>query len=265
MSVNSHLTNTASQIIITDIERTAINNNITSLSNKLTAYFNQGQIRERLAFGSYTRKTLMPRKADDHSDVDYMVVFDTSSYTYTPETYLKWLREFAAAKYASSEIYPSHPTVVLELSRIKIELVPAIKTTYGDDYQIPAPSSSYSRWLTTHPNAFNNQVSSKNTAEKGLIRPMIRLMKYWNAKNDYPYSSYELEQLIVNQIYYFCNNLWDYISLFANNLSTYNLSSTSATNKVTRLKKICADAKTLEASGSFIAAESKIVEAFPVY
>jgi predicted nucleotidyltransferase len=265
MSVNSHLSNTASQIIITDAERTAINNNIASLSSKLTAHFKQGQIKERLAFGSYTRKTLMPRKADDHSDVDYMVVFDTSSYTYNPDTYLRWLREFAVAKYATSEIYPSHPTVVLELSRIKIELVPAIKTAYGDDYQIPAPSSSYSRWLTTHPNAFNSQVASKNTAEKSLIRPMIRLMKYWNAKNDYPYSSYELEQLIVNQFYYSCNNLWDYIAMFVSNLSTYNLSSVAATNKVTRLKKICADAKTLETGGYVSAAESKIAEAFPLY
>lgn len=265
MSVNSHLANTASQIIITDSERTAIDGNINALSSKLTAHFNQGQIKQRLVFGSYTRKTLMPRKADDHSDVDYMVVFDTSSYTYNPATYLKWLRDFATAKYATSEIYPSHPTVVLELSRIKIELVPAIKSTYGDDYQIPAPSSSYSQWLTTHPNAFNSQVSSKNTAEKSLIRPIIRLMKYWNAKNGYPYSSYGLEQLIVNQFYYSCNNLWDYISLFVSNLSTYNLSSVAATNKVTRLKTICADAKTLEANGSVSAAELKIAEAFPVY
>ncbi len=265
MSVNNHLTNTASQIIITDAERTAIDKNIDSLSDKLTAYFNQGQIEQRLVFGSYTRKTLMPRRADDHSDVDYMVVFDTSSYAYNPDTYLRWLREFAVAKYATSEIYPSHPTVVLELSRIKIELVPAIKTTYGDDYQIPAPLSSYSKWLTTHPNAFNSQVASKNTSEKSLIRPMIRLMKYWNAKNDYPYSSYELEQLIVNQFYYSCNSLWDYIYMFVSKLNTYNLSSIAATNKVARLKKICADAKAMEISGSAIAAESKIVEAFPVY
>jgi predicted nucleotidyltransferase len=265
MSVNSYLSNTASQIIITDAERTAINNNIASLSSKLTTYFNRGQIKERLAFGSYTRKTLMPRRADDHSDVDYMVVFDTSTYTYNPDTYLRWLRDFAVAKYATSDIYPSHPTVVLELSRIKIELVPAIKTVYGDDYQIPAPSSSYTRWLTTHPNTFNSQVASKNTSEKSFIRPMIRLMKYWNAKNDYPYSSYALEQLIVNQLYYSCNSLWDYISMFVNNLSTYNLTSTAAINKVTRLKRICTDARTLETSGSGIAAEAKIKEAFPVY
>ena len=94
---------------------------------------------------------------------------------------------------------------------------------------------------------------------------MIRLMKYWNAKNDYPYSSYELEQKIVNQLYYSCNNLWDYIYLFVNNLSTSNLSSIAATNKVDRLKTICTDAKTLETGGYPISAESKIVEAFPVY
>lgn len=254
MSVNSHLTNVASKLIITDNERTVIDNHITALRNKIDGSFASGSVTERFAFGSYTRKTLMPRKADDHSDVDYMVVFKNSSYT--PSTYLTWLKNFANDKYSTSEIYQSHPTIVLELSKIKIELVPAIKSTY-DDYQIPAPSSSFTTWLTTHPNSFNTQVTNKNTSEKKLIRPLIRLMKYWNAKNGYVYSSFQLEQLIINQFYYSCQNVWDYLFTFVNGLSAYN-SAAWKTEAINRLKTTCTSARNSDS-------ETEIKKAFPEY
>lgn len=261
MSVSSHLATTASKLIITDYERTIIDGHIESLRKKIDGYFISSAINERFAFGSYTRKTLMPRKADNNSDVDYMVVFNDNSYS--PSTYLRWLKDFAEAKYSTSEIYSSHPTVVLELSRIKIEIVPAIKSTY-DDYQIPAPSSSYTKWLTTHPNSFNTKVRSKNTNEKKLIRPLIRLMKYWNAKNGYIYSSYELENLIVSHTYFFCQNVWDYLYSFVNGLSSYNPVSWK-NDKIKKLKDTCANARDYDSRSLPISAEDEIKKVFPEY
>ena len=266
MSVNSHLVATAGNIIITDSERTTIDGYISSLKTKLEGYFPKADIKEKFAFGSYTRKTLMPRKADSLSDVDYMVVFSNTSYK--PATYLSWLKDFAKAKYATSEIYQDHPTVVLELSKIKIELVPAITSTY-DDYQIPAPSSSYTDWLTTHPFKFGQAVTDKNTNESGKIRPLIRLMKYWNALNGKVYSSFELENLIVNHYYYSCTTLWDYVNSFISGLSTYG-KTTSNSSKITKLKDTCAEAKKLETGTAWVAAdpsgaEIEIKKAFPVY
>jgi hypothetical protein len=75
MSANSHLTDTAAKLIITDNERSVIDGHVTALRNKLDNHFASGVISGKFAFGSYTRKTLMPRKADDYSDVDFMVVF----------------------------------------------------------------------------------------------------------------------------------------------------------------------------------------------
>lgn len=261
MSVSSHLSTTASKLIITDNERITIGGHIESLGKKIDNYFLSSAITEHFAFGSYTRKTLMPRKADEYSDVDYMVVFSNSSYT--PSTYLGWLKDFAKAKYSTSEIYQSHPTVVLELSKIKIEIVPAIKNAY-DDYQIPAPSSSYTTWLTTHPNSFNSKVTSKNTSEKSQIRPLIRLMKYWNAKNGYVYSSYELENLIVSHFYYSCQSLWDYVYSFVSGLSAYNSVAWKA-DKIKRLKDTCISARNSDNQGYPATAEAEIKKVFPEY
>ncbi|WP_299289205.1 nucleotidyltransferase domain-containing protein [uncultured Mucilaginibacter sp.] len=261
MSINSHLVTTAGSLIITQTERDVIDNHITALKNKLSSYFDKDTFEEQFTFGSYARKTLMPRRADPASDVDFMLVFKNKSYQ--PATYLRYLREFAVEKYYSSEIYQSHPTIVLELSKIKIELVPSIKSAW-DDYQIPAPSSNYEAWLTTHPTIFNATLSSKNTAEKSLIRPLVRIMKYWNAANDHVYSSYELEGLIANHFYYYCNSLWDYFNSFVSSLSTYGKPSYKVT-KIEKLKNVVSEAKQLDANGYPSIAENKLKEVIPVY
>lgn len=217
----------------------------------------------------------MPRKADSRSDVDHMIVFNptkppSSFYSdktyYDPTTYLNWLRSFVETRYGRSEIYQSHPTIVLQLSNFKIELVPAKKDAF-DKYEIPAPSSSYTQWMVTTPNAFNEQVRLKNVAERSLIRPLIRLMKFWNSQNGYVYSSYELEQKIVNIYYNGCVTLWDYLRVFVSNISTFGL-GTDKTARVERLKRVCSDAHKYETSiwlpgGS--SAESEIQKAFPAF
>ena len=276
MSIISHLQSLSSELIITEEERGLINQYMGTSETRLLQYFNNNQIAERFPFGSFTRKTLMPRKADSRSDVDYMVVFNPTKPThnlygpqytyYEPSTYISWLKSFVDARYSTSEIYTSNPTVVLQLSNFKIELVPAIKDAL-DTYSIPAPASSYTRWMTTTPNSFNESVRRKNAAENSLIRPLIRLMKYWNAQNGYVYSSYELEQKIVGESYYSCTTIWVYLRKFVSGLNTYSLNDTQ-TNKVSRLKKICADAYTYETSpwapaGS--SGEEEMKKAFPVF
>lgn len=53
-------------------------------------YFNPSII-EGFKFGSFTRKTILPRSVDEKSDVDYMVVFADGG-EYTPQTYLDRLK-----------------------------------------------------------------------------------------------------------------------------------------------------------------------------
>ena len=92
-----------------------------------------------------------------------MIVFDTASGTSKPQTYLDRLRRFAEKYYSSSEIHQSNPTVMLELDHIKFDLVPAI--SQYSQYQIPSPASSWSDWLLTDPNGFNQQLTDANSSE----------------------------------------------------------------------------------------------------
>ena len=77
MTVSTHLATSASSLVLSESEKTSISRSMTTLSSRLDAYFGNN-ITSHFQFGSNTRGTILPRKADNNSDIDYMIVFDTS-------------------------------------------------------------------------------------------------------------------------------------------------------------------------------------------
>ncbi|MFC9778171.1 SMODS domain-containing nucleotidyltransferase [Paenibacillus chitinolyticus] len=260
MSVQSYLENLANQLIIRDEEKQKINTSVNTISSRIGAYFGE-HLTDHFAFGSYTRGTMLTRNADYRSDVDYMVIFKNPN-NLKPQTLLDHLRKFAGKYYASSEIKQSHPTTVLELQHIKFELVPAQKDWFGN-ISIPSPSSSYTDWMGTSPNSFNKKLTDKNTAHRNYIKPLVRLLKYWNCKNNYYISSYELENAITDFFFWRETNFKEYVYSTIDSLS-YNWSSPK--DYITRVdgaKKIVAETKRLEAASLPASAETEIKKLFP--
>ncbi|ALR07553.1 hypothetical protein XFHB_12610 [Xylella fastidiosa] len=130
---------------------------------------------------------------DERSDVDEMVVFSDGSVT--PQTYLSRLKAFVERCYGSSEIDQSSPTIVLELNDITFDVVPVTKIGFGE-LKIPNGSGG---WMSTNPNDFNAMREAKNKGINALIKPTIRLMKYWNAASGFLFDSFALEQGICGQ------------------------------------------------------------------
>ncbi len=204
MSVLSYLTSLSSQLVLSTEERISIGVSLGFLKTKLSNWSHSSDIQEQEVFGSYDRDTILPRKYDDGSDVDYMIVFKNPN-NYQPETFRSWLKKFAEDKYTRSEIYLDYPTTVLELSHIKFELVPAIKPMWGT-YMIPDNTTIFSKWQSTNPFTLKNTITEANKINHN-IRPLIRVMKYWNVLNGKPYASYELEQKIANMPFWYSKNL----------------------------------------------------------
>lgn len=263
MSVNSYLENLSSKLVIKPDEKSSIKTSIDTLEKRLGYYFNN--INEHFCFGSYTRETILPRLADSNSDIDYMIVFSNPN-NYKPQTLLNHLKKFAEIYYSSSEIFQSYPTLVLNLNHIKFELVPAYNVGfYYKDYKIPAPSSNYEDWISTDPNSFNKSLVDKNVVNNSKIKPMIRLIKYWNSLNGHIYSSYQLEKHLINVNYgYFANSLRDYFSAGVNSLPIdYFNWSTTTIDKVKRLKETVNDIINDDIQRYPVTAENKIKKLLP--
>ena len=260
MSVNSYLENLASKLILSDSEKDSITTSINTLQSRLDSYFGI-ELEEHFAFGSYTRVTILPRKVDDNSDVDYMVVFNNTN-NYRPQAFLDRLRRFAEAKYSTSEIYQSSPTMVLELNHIKFELVPAYKSYFGTYYI----SDGNGGWMATYPNDFNSQLTKTNNNNSYKIKALVRLIKEWNVKVNYhDLTSYKIEEKIAYNMeysYFSCKSYTDYAKEAFKQIKNITYDS-SINNRIDRAIERINKALELEEDGRPYSAEQKIKEVFP--
>lgn len=265
MSINSYLVNLANAAITRDQEKLAIQRSINNLQVRLKNHFGM-QMDSSIVFGSYSRGTILPRSMDEHSDVDYMVIFSDKGMR--PQTYLDRLRRFAEQNYQRSDIEQSNPTIVLYLNHIRFELVPA--TTSWNGLQIPARATDYNDWLDTNPTDFNSNLVKANQANGNLIKPLVRLVKYWNASSNYPFESYSLEKKVAEQNYGFgffglqtSRRLDDY---FFNSVESLEFGWSAPQWKkdaVSRLKALVSQAQTLERGGNVAQAEATIKKLLP--
>ena len=199
MNANSYLEGLATNGVVRELEKVNIDRSLSLLQGRLDSHFGQATtnasgIKAHFAFGSYTRGTMLPRSMDPQSDVDYMIIFDDTNLH--PQSCLARLKRFVERHYRTSEIYQSHPTVILSLNHVRFELVPAIETFFSG-IQIPTKSSFFSNWAATSPNEFNKPLTEKNKSNYNTIKPLVRLLKYWNACNKYPFDSFDLENRVV--------------------------------------------------------------------
>lgn len=225
-------------------EQKKIDASVDAIKRKLRNYFGP-DITEIIEFGSYKRDTILPRKYDDNSDVDLMVVFNHASLNVQPGTYRNYLINFADDQYSRSEYYKSTPTVVLELSHIKYDLVPTYVQTsqFLNAKTIYIPKSE-ADWMVTDPYGFNKVLDAANSRHNWNIKRVIRLLKAWNAKVGYPISSFDLEKEVAGMSFFFCRTLEDYFFYAIDRLSSHRSGNVTASQKIQSLKENAKRVKT---------------------
>lgn len=205
MSLNTYLDNTASNLIIKGDEKDAIAKSLDVFKSRMESYFFWNEavnLKEIKVFGSYARETDLPRAIDSGTDVDIMLVMDDDGAT--PQTYLDRVRRAVEAKYSTSDIKQSSPTIVLQMNHIKFEITPAIQSY--SQYKI---KGQWGGWMYT--NCLTDFVNLKtaNINNYCKIKPVIRLVKYWNkTRNGRGFASYQIEKNIVD--YYQSNRYQEY-------------------------------------------------------
>lgn len=235
VGLNNHLKRISSELFIkyNGEERKKIDRSIDNIIDKLGDYF-YDQVDELIVFGSYSRDTILPRRFDPNSDIDLLLQFNTKDYAkLRPESYRNQLRKFAQENYPYSIVAKDHPSVVLELNHIKFDLVPAIfdEGIIYDSIEIPDKNGG---WMETEPEKFNNTLTKNNIKYNSIVKPIIRLIKYWNASHGYPYFSFELETAIADMD--FSNDNFESGFFYAvRKLSSYDLPNWAA-QKVDVLK-----------------------------
>lgn len=207
MSVNTYLSDLAGELVLSTTEKNNIIRSLDTIKRRVDLYFSD--VTDKKVFGSYVRGTILPRKADDKSDIDVMIVFSNPN-DYKPQSFLNRLKGFVEYYYATSEIYQSSPTIVLELNHIKFELTPAYQS-YGTYYIPDGPSN----WMYTDPDGFYSKLTECNVYNDSKIKPIVRLIKHWNIQKNYRnMASFILEKKIAEEMKYAflsCTSYSDYL------------------------------------------------------
>ena len=201
ININSYLRKLASELFIShnSRERNRINASVSTVEDRLTSYFGD-KLQSLEVFGSYTRDTILPWKYDNKADVDIMIVFDTEShYEREVSTYRENLRNFANHWYSTSVSKKDFPSVVIQMQRLKLDLVPAItKWSLWNGTRLVIPDNN-DGWMPTDPFSFSEELTEANITYNNIVKPIVRLLKFWNGKSaGYPFPSFVLEQLIAN-------------------------------------------------------------------
>lgn len=210
ISINNKLITFAQQELVlgyNSSERDSINSSLAQLQKVLNAKL-INEITEIYPFGSYTRNTILPRIYDTKSDVDLLVVFNSSDGLRTPGTYRKNILDALSTSYPNSIVKKDFPTVKLELNHIMFDVVPCyIKQSWSSKtFYIPSANDS---WRVTIPNDINDELSRKNqSVGNNIVRNVIRLCKHWNSGAGRVFDSYEMEKWIINRSYYSSENLY---------------------------------------------------------
>jgi hypothetical protein len=256
MSVLNFLTEVASDAVLSSSEPSSTETSFSTIQTRIGLHFADGVINHHFRFGSSTRGTILPRVMDERSDIDYMIVFKEKNAI--PQTYLNRLKFFVVKYYSSSEIRQSSPTIVLELNHIKFDLVPATTNFFGNLYIL----NGSGEWILTNPNDFNTKLEKKNKTHKSLIKPTLRLFKFWNARSGYPFDSFEMEKWVCTLGFLMAANQKDYFFSVINNLRTNSAYSLKINKEITRAKNIVATAMRFEKAKNQVMAEAVLKKLF---
>lgn len=253
--INLYLTNLATDLTLSPRKKDKIEDSISSLKKRLWGEF-QEKLSDVGIFGSFDRETIIP--ADKDLDVDILIIFKKAELQ--PKTYLSQLRSFCEKSYSTSEIYPDHPTVALQLDHVKFELVPTYNTS--EALKIPAPYDKELKWISASPQDFKKKVIAKDKSNKGLIIPLIRIIKYWNIIKEKPFASFDLEKFAIEKLYD-CSALRDYYFSLSNSLETIAKTERQKT-AITQLKENNRRLRLLESGKMLDYIEAEFAKFLPV-
>ena len=252
-TVNGYLSKMCTDLYVNGDEIQHIRTSINTISERIDLYFGNPnrcihEVIKKKIFGSYDRDTIISRKYDDSSDVDYLIVFEDSK-NYTPQTCLNWLRGFAELWYPSSIVKQSSPTIVIELQNIKFELVPSYMDSMGKIY-IPKDDKT---WQTTNVDNLSNDMITVNKKYNYVFKNAIRIIKYWNIKKNLKkYKSYQLEEYLTNKFMYssaHCETLLAMLDWMFFYLSQYTYIDEYVTDRINKAMSLIEEAKRFDQYG----------------
>jgi hypothetical protein len=146
--------------------------------------------------GSYRRSTIVRPERD----IDLMAVLaypaNKTLWDGGSRKYLTHIRNKLNNDYSRTDVSARQVAAVIKFTDIEAEVVPAFRRD-GGGFLIPDGKDG---WQATNPPYHTTLIEDSDKAHGGRLRPLVRLIKYWNLVNAGHLRSFHLE-LIVREMW----------------------------------------------------------------
>lgn len=145
--------------------------------------------------GSYARGTLCASERD----IDLMAPFAPWGKTGywdrhkdDSRAFLYWVRDNLNDRYATTNVSSRQVAVTLDFTTIVVEVVPCFPRK-GGGYLMP---NGRGKFMGTNPPFHAQLIADADKAKSYRLKPLIRLIKFWNIANGHHLSSFHVESMI---------------------------------------------------------------------
>lgn len=147
-----------------------------------------------IAVGSYARNTMCASERD----IDFLAIFNAygkdkywERYKDDSRKFLYWVRDNLNDRYAATKVSSRQICVKLDFTQIVTDVTPGFARK-GGGFLIP---NGRGGWMSTNPPFHTDFMAHADNEHKYALKPIVRLMKWWNISNGHHLQSLHMELL----------------------------------------------------------------------
>ena len=142
--------------------------------------------------GACARNTMIQPLVENRIDL-FVLLKPEIGQRNTPGELMRKLLSVLLAHYSNSFIASDGRSVIMSHAEFSFHVVPSFAR---ENKGYIVADSKNQQWVKTNPNIHYYDLDDENHKHKGLLLPVIRIMKYWNECNGSLFNNYYLELLL---------------------------------------------------------------------
>lgn len=152
--------------------------------------------KETAVYGAFSRQTAIQPFEDNV--VDLFVHLDPAlGQRSKPGGLMEHLHELLLKHYPESEIAADQLAVMVKFPEVSFRVVPCF---YREEKSYVITDAKNDKWLKTDPRIFYYALDEANSRHKGMLLPVIRIIKHWNRCNGEWFNDYYLELMVTKAL-----------------------------------------------------------------
>ena len=142
--------------------------------------------------GAFYRKTIIQPLENNEIDL-FVQLKPEMGQRNTPGSLLSKLEDLLVGYYPEATLSADKQAVLVKFSDVSFRIVPCF---YQDKKGYIIADAKDHKWRKTDPSIFYYALDEANNRHKGLLLPVIRIIKHWNRRNGGWFNDYYLELMV---------------------------------------------------------------------